>query len=516
MKDNKRIILNIGTGIFFKLVLLILAIVNTRFVILNLGKDINGLLALFASIIGFLSIVELGIGNAITFSMYKPIVDEDYDKVSALYYLYRKMYRSVMVLLVIIGSIVAIFVPILAKDYSSVYSIRLTYLLFLSSIVITYLFAHKTSTINAFKDNYLATMIHSIVKIIEVIIQITVLIITKNFIIFLVTKIMMALLEYLITSVIFSKRYKKHINDNKLIDANEKSDIVKNIKALFMINLGAILILSTDNILISAFIGVGELGKYNLYTTIIGAMAGTISLVFIEITSILGHKNITFDYKQRLTLFKKTHSINYILGIVFFLGFYSVANSLVNIIYGEGNNYSNLIIGVITLNYFVEFMRKSVATFKNSLGLFHQERFRPIIEGFSNLILSLILIQYMGIVGVLLATIITRLAVLYTIEPYVVFKYGFDEKPFNFYFMQYLSSAVLILALIVIKFIRIDLDSNILNLIVNGSISIGISLIIILITYIIIKPFRESINLMFKDLNKRIFKKGWWNPLWKN
>lgn len=507
MKDNKRIILNIGTGIFFKLLLMVLAIVNTRFVLINLGKDINGLLALFTSIIGFLSIVELGIGNAITYSMYKPILDEDYEKVSALYYLYKKMYRGVMIAIIILGSLIAIFIPVLAKDYTSIYNIRITYLMFLLSIVITYLFAHKTSTINAFKDNYVTTLIHSVVKVLEVVIQIAVLIITKNFILFLLTRIIIVILEYLITNYIFMRKYQKFINNNKIIEQEEKKDIIKNIKALFMINLGAVLILSTDNIIISAFIGVGELGQYNLFSTIITAMATTISLVFVEITSILGHKNIELSANDRLSLFKKTHAVNYILGIVFFMGFYSVANNLISLIYGEGNNYTEFVIGIITVNFFIDFMRRGIATFKNSLGLFHEERFRPIIEGVSNVVLSLIFVQFLGLIGVLLATIITRLLVLYIIEPFVVFKYGFEQKPFRFYIVQYITTGILIISFFIINLIKIDYESNFISLIVNGLISVGLSIGIIVVTYLIFKPFRKSLNELFINIKNILTRK---------
>lgn len=503
MQDKKRIVLNISTGIIFKIILILFTILNTRFVLINLGKDINGLLALFTSIIGFLSIVELGIGNAITYSMYKPIVEKDYDKVSALYHLYKKMYRIVMVLIVVIGGAITFLVPTLAKDYTSVYNIKLTYLLFLASIVGTYLFAHKTSTINAFKDNYITTLTFSLGKVLESMIQILVLILTKNFIYFLLVRIIIVLIEYLATNIIFKNKYQDYLTSNKEIEVNEKNAVIRNIKALFMINLGAVLILSTDNIIISAFIGVESLGQYNLYSTIISAMAGTLSLVFIEITSILGHKNVEMPVKQRIELFKKAHSINFILGIVFFLGFFSIANVLIEMLYGKGNDYSVLIIGIITLTFFTDFMRKAIATFKNSLGLFHQERFRPIIEGFSNIILSLILVRFLGLVGVLAATIISRLLVLYTIEPFVVFKHGFEESPKKYYLLQYLTIVLLIISFVIMEVFKVSFDSNLVTFIVNGFISVGLSLVIITIVYLTIKPFRVSVNELLKSLKRK-------------
>lgn len=508
MNDKKRITLNILLGVLFKIITLIFGILSTKFVISYLGSEINGLLALFTSIIGFLAIAELGVGTAITYSMYKPIIEKDYNKVSALYYLFRKFYLIIMAVILIVGSLFSFLVPGLATNYTQDYSIILTYLLFLISIVITYTYAHKTSTINAFKDNYITTLISSILRIIEYLIQILVLVLTKNFILFLLVKILISTIDYFVTSLVFRRKYKKYLTDNKLLDKEDKENIVKNITGMFMIRLGAVVILSTDNIMISKFISVGELGKYNVYATIITSMGAILSLIFIEITSILGHKNVKSTYKEREKTFEMLYYINFVLSFIFYLGYFAVADSLIKIIFSDVLPYNYFIIGIITLTFSSDFNRRSLAITKNSLGLFHEERHRPVIEGISNLILSLLLVKSFGLVGVLGATIITRLLVLYVIEPKVIYNFGFKSSPKQFYFHQYIIYFIQIISLFTLSKVIIKGDSTIKNFFINGFISVLFSGVLISLITLISPMFRKSFKNIYYIVKYKLIKRG--------
>ena len=90
--DKKKGLLNVIVSIAFKVLLLVGAILVRRYLIKYIGNEVNGLNSLYTSIIGFLAVAELGVGSAITFCMYKPIVEGDNDKVSALYHLFTKLY----------------------------------------------------------------------------------------------------------------------------------------------------------------------------------------------------------------------------------------------------------------------------------------------------------------------------------------------------------------------------------------------------------------------------------------
>ena len=158
--DKKRGLLNVIVSIMFKVLLLVGAILVRRYLIKYIGDEVNGLNSLYTSIIGFLAVAELGVGSAITFCMYKPIVEWDNDKVSALYHLFTKLYLIIGAVIFVVGCALIPLLPYLAADYQNVdQNVYLTFFLMLVSVVVTYLFSSKTSLINAYKNNYITTII---------------------------------------------------------------------------------------------------------------------------------------------------------------------------------------------------------------------------------------------------------------------------------------------------------------------------------------------------------------------
>src|SRR5690554_5361777 len=325
--DKKRAITNITVGIIFKIILLILTVVSKSFVVRYLGDEANGLYSLYTSIIGFLAVANLGIGTAITFNMYKPIVENDHDTVSALYYLYRKFYLIIFFVIMGVGLALTPFVPMLAKDNTGNINIHITYIIFLISVTITYLFAHKTSLINAYKDNYITTLITSITTIFEGILQILVIIVTKSFTYFLLIRIISSTLNGLITNYIYNKKYKKHINGNKFITEDVKGEVYKYAKGMMFYRLGTTLMTSFDGIIISAFVGVVSLSYYSNYIVIVVGLTTLLNLIFSEITSIVGQLYVKQSKTTYFNQFKKAYAINFIIGVIFYLGFIAISDS---------------------------------------------------------------------------------------------------------------------------------------------------------------------------------------------
>ena len=157
--DKKRSVLNISVAITSKVILLIFSIILKRLLIDYVGNDANGVYSLYTSIIGFLTIADLGIGTAINFAMYKPIVKGDEEKVRALYFLYKKVYRIIGIIILVCGIGVLPFLPALAKDFNSSFDLHLTFAIMLASIIIEYTYSCKISLINAYKNNYVNTLI---------------------------------------------------------------------------------------------------------------------------------------------------------------------------------------------------------------------------------------------------------------------------------------------------------------------------------------------------------------------
>lgn len=506
--DKKKGLLNVFVSIVFKFLLLAGNILVRRFLILYIGNEINGLNSLYISILDVLSVAELGVGTAITFCMYEPIVNGDNKTVSSLYRLFTKLYLIIGAIIFAGGLIVMPFLPYLAKDYTLDINLYWTFLLMLISICITYFFGAKTSLINAYKNNYITAIISSGGKIVEYALQLLVLFLTKSFIWFLACRIVSSLLQWLATEIVARKNYSFILNTREKISPEEKRKVSLNVRAMFMHKIGYAFVNTSDSIIISAFIGVVVLGKYSNYTTIMTAMTSVLNLFFTPLVSVIGHMYVKESKDKTRKYFNFFHSLNFVLGLVFFLGYYAVIDDLIGILFGEDLELSKQISFVITLNYFIQFMEMSVRLFKDSTGLFYYDRWKCIFEALTNIVLSIVFVLVFPddfkVVGVIVATIITNLLICHTVEPHVLYKYGFGMRATNYYVRNYIYIIIFILALFFLNFVILDIENRWIDLVVNGFISVGFSVVISVIVILSNKDFRYEITLRFHKFLSRI------------
>ena len=169
---------------------------------------------------------------------------------------------------------------------------------------------------------------------------------------------------------------------------------------------------------------------------------------------------------------------------------------------------------VITLNYFIQFLRRSTLLFKDATGTFYNDRWKPLFEGLLNVVLSISFVvlfskffgEEFGVVGVIVATIITNLAICHIIEPYVLYKHAFHSSVKKHYIKNYTYIAIFTVALTVLHFCMRSFDKPLTELLVNGCISIAISVVVILATVVFDKDFRHYFKVFAQKLSRKILK----------
>ncbi len=515
--DKKKSVLNVSVAIVFKFVLLVGSLLARRFLIQYVGNEATGLFSLYTSIVGFLAVAELGVGSAITFCMYKPIVEKKTNEVGALYRLFTKLYWIIGGIILVAGLAIMPLLPYLAKDYQNIeVNLYLTFSLMLVSTVLSYMFSSKTSVINAYKNNYITTTINSIASIVRYGLQILVVILTKSFEIYLAATIVSVLLEWLMTSIVFNRKYKEVALVKEKVDTETKNRVVKNVKAMFMHKIGSLLVNTADSIIISAFIGVVILGKYSNYTTIMNQMVGVLALFFTPLTSVIGHLCVEDDVKEIKKYFNFFHTFNFIIGIVFFLGYYAIIDNLIVICFGENLEMAKSVSMVITINYFIQFMRQATLLFRDATGLFYYDRFKPLFEGLSNVVLSIAfvyLFSYLfgdefAVVGVIVATILTNIFICHIVEPHILYKYEFKTKTNRYFLKNYSCIAAFVGALFLLNLCMVKIENVYLELLANGFISVGISLVFVFAFSLLDKDFRFYLKRFIDKAKKRIHRKA--------
>lgn len=497
--DKRKSFLNVSISILSRIILLFAALFVKRLLIQCIGNDVNGLNSLYCSIIGMLAVAELGVGSAITFSMYKPIVEGDKKQIAALYCLYRKLYKIIGGVILGAGLIIMPFLPRLINDYQIIsVNVYGTFLLMLISVVISYLYGAKTSLIIAYKDNYITTSILTISRLMRYGLQIATILIWKSFAIYLACMVFESMMMWSLTEMVVRHRFGEIISKNEIVDNETKAKIIRNIKAMFMHKIGNILVNTIDSLIISCFIGVLVLGRYSNYTLIAGIVTSVISLFFSPLTAVVGHLCAKSDLEKTKNYFDYFYCINYMLGVVFFLGYYAVIDNVVIICFGTGLEVSGGIALIITLNEFTKYMRRATLLFRDASGAFYYDRWKPVVEGLCNLVLSLLFVRLLPedlkIVGVIVATIITTLVICDLVDPYVVFKHVFGMMPWKFYVKNYTYIGLFTVSLFVMSYLRLSIDNNIVGFFLNGLISIGISIAGLGLVAAADKTFRTEIQ----------------------
>lgn len=481
--DKKKSVLNVGISIISHILLLVAAFLIRRLLIQYIGNEVNGLNSLYSSIIGVLAVAELGVGSAISYSMYKPIVEGDNRKIAALYGLYQRLYRIIGGVILAGGFLVMPFLPSLISDYQSLdINVYLTFGLVLISVVLTYLYGAKTSLIEAYKDNYLTTGIMTVCRLIQYGLQAVVLIRFRSFPLYLACIIAETLLAWAGTEIIVRKRHGDIISRKEEIELSDRAEIMRNIKGMVMHKIGGVLVNAVDNVIISAFIGVVILGKYSNYVLITSTMSGIISLFFSPLTSVVGHLCSGGERTEIKKTFDRFYRFNYALGVIFFLGYYAVIDDVILLCFGPGLEMSKMISFIISLNGFIGFLRSTTLLFKTSSGAYYYDRWKPIAEVTMNMILSFVFVKVFPdeykVVGVIVATILVVLLISDVVEPYVLHRYVFGEHVKRFWIKNYACIALFMTGLLTLTLM--DRSSG---LFLNGLISIGISIVVLGVAY---------------------------------
>ena len=489
--DKKKSLLNVFVSVGFKLVTMVMVIFVKRLLILTCGNEVNGLNALYLSVVGFLSVAELGVGSAITFCMYRPIVAGDQGKVAALYGLFQRVYGLIGTVVLCIGLLLAPFIHYFAADYAALdVNFSGTFVLMLVSVVLTYYYGAKTALINAYKNNYITTAITSGGLLLQYGLQILTLTITGSFSWYLISRIVAVTVQWLVTELVARKRYRAILKRREKLDKETRTELMKNIKAMFMHNIGSLLVNTADSMIISIFVGVVVLGKYSNYATIMSSMLAVLKLVFSSLTSVLGHMYVEKDEQTARRYCERLHLLNFMLATVFFLGYYAVIDPLVALLFGPELVAERTIAMVVTMNGFVQFMRSGVLVFRDATGTFYYDRWKPLVEGIFNVVLSVLLVKWIGVVGVIVATVITNLLICHVIEPYVLFRHAFHASPAGYYLKNYGMMLLFGGAMLLTGRCLKSCESQWTGFFVNGFLSVGVSLGICLMVLLCSRDLR--------------------------
>lgn len=431
---TKHSLKNISISLFSQVVIVILGLVSRKVFLNSLGVNYLGINGLLTNILSMLALVESGIGISIVYNLYKPLADDDTDKITALVQLYRKAYGILALIVLLISTILYPFLGYFIKNGDQISNITIVYFIFVVKTMVSYLNAHKWSLINADQRGYILAKMNLLFQVSSTIAKIIILTVTKNYILYLTTELLIFLLQNIINGFIVNKRYPYIKTKTKfLLNQSTIDNIKTNVKAMFLHNIGGYLVFGTDNILISTFVGLASVGIYSNYTMIIDQLVAFIRPILGGIGASVGNLVATENSEKKYFIFKTAYLVNfwvYSLCIVFL---YNLLEPFINWWLGGEYLLDDLTYTFILVNLYLTGMRTAISTFKNKAGLFVQDRYASLFEGFINMISSLVLVKTLGLSGIFIGTTISTISTVFWTQPYIVYKNVFQKSVWSYY-----------------------------------------------------------------------------------
>lgn len=476
---------NAASAILSNSIRILIGFVFQKIFLSVLGTKYLGLNGLFNNIISLLAITELGIGNAIIFSLYEPIAKKEHEKIKQLIDFYKKTYSIIMIAILCIGICIIPFLKYLINE-PNISNISLFYIMFLFDTLLSYAVAYKISVLSAHQMDYIINIIQLFYALFMNLLQILFLLLTKSYFIYLLIKIICRLIQ----NYFISKKYEFYFSYLKdiyttEIDKETKDDIIGKVKALIFHKISTFLVIGTDNIIISKYLGLVTVGLYSNYYMIINSIQSLFTQMFNSVISSIGNLLVDKDYKKSYYIYDKMLFLNYFVASFCSICLYFLIPPFISLWLGKQYLFDNSILFVLVLVFYLQMMRLAPSTFKSAAGICVEDKYVPLIESGVNLFFSILLVTKYGLIGVFIGTLLSTLVLHLYSYPKFIYKKLFHKKIVEYiveqlkYFVMFIGNFLVVFLLVSL----INIDNTLLYFVVIAILCVILSIIINIVSF---------------------------------
>ena len=498
---------NIVFGYIGNLSSTVLGFILRTVFIMKLDETLLGVNGLYTGVLSMLSMAELGIGTALNFSLYAPVAQKNYDKIKSYMQFYKKAYQIIGLIVAVLGIALIPFLKYFIKspgDYG-IRELTIYYLIFLFNTVSTYFVSYKYSLVNAEQKNYIQTNILTVTKLATTILQLIILVTTSNFLLYLLTAAAVELLQKIWANRYLNKRYPYLLDKDVIpLGKEETKEIWDKTKALLCLKVGDIARLQTDSIIISSFIQVAIVGIVDNYNMVINSIQNFVLVIFNSAISSFGNLIATESKQKQYELFKVYRFVaNWIYGLSA-IGFYVLLSPLISLWLGEKWLLSSGIIALIVIDYYFKGDRVVMMNFRTAAGVFEQDKFLPLIQGGVNLVISIALVQRIGLIGVYIGTVVSGL-IANVSRPPIVYRVCFERKSREYFVdtAKYLLVMAMILVIILPVSSLILQQVTLISFCLMGIVIVVIYNIIFLLAFCKTGEFRYMYEMVMRRVKRK-------------
>ena len=437
---TRNSILNILVSFGSQAVSIVLLFISRKVFLNYFTEEYLGVNGLFTEILTVLSLAELGIGTAMMYGLYDAVAKGERREICQLMNLYRRLYTVVGIIVVAVGLAMMPFLDHLIKD-NRIPHIRLIFLMYLADSTVSYFLSYKQTIIQANQKAYVVSGVAMGIRCCQILLQIASMVVLHNFYVYIALQIGGQICTNAVLSAVSNKMYPYIRRNREGLPSKEKiRGICRHIKAMALHKFGAVFVSNTDNLLISAFVGLGTVGLYSNYKMVLNSLKLALSYIYNAFTAGIGNLAATETPEKVHHIYK---CLNFVMSLIY--GWAAVClwllfNPFIGTFFGERFVLPEYVVAIIVLDFYIHGMRQMTLRFRDGMGLYWYDRYKPFFEVAINLAVSLLLVKKYNIAGVLLGTIISSLLTNFWVEPYVLFRHGIRKEwkaGLRQYFLRY-------------------------------------------------------------------------------
>lgn len=496
-KNAKR---NIAFGIMNKVILMILPFVIRSVINIFLGAKYLGLNSLFSSILSVLALSELGFSGAMVYHMYKPIADNDQDKINALLNLYRKVYRVIGLVIICIGCALIPFLHLLINDTVpeniNVYAV---YMIELANTALSYfLFGYKQSLLVAYQREDIKSIINLVVQASLQFSQAALIIITHNYYFYILCLPLFTAVNNVWIGIITKKMFPDAKCEGNL-DRNTLDNIKKLVAGSFIQKACATTRNSLDSICVSAYLGLTLTAIYNNYYVVFN---GVRAITYIAADALAGGIGNHVVIKTKEENYEELKRIDFLYMIIsgwctiFLLCLFQ---PFMRVWMGEKMQLPMISVVLFCIYFYTVKIGDMKSIYTTARGLWWKMKYRSIFETITNLVLNVGLGKLMGINGIIIGTAISLVACNFTWGAKILFDDYFGRKNLYNYFLYHLKYAILtfVFAFMTYRICGwINISNDYTRLFINILVCTFVPLALYGITFFNTRIFKESIKML--------------------
>ncbi|MBP5273938.1 MAG: hypothetical protein ILO36_03260 [Abditibacteriota bacterium] len=427
---------NMKFALLCQFLVMLVSFFSRRIFVDILGKEYLGLNSVFGDVLNLLSLAELGFADAMLYSLYKPVATNDTEKVKSLMGLFRKVYVFVGIFILTAGSLISPVSPFFVTEMKTpVDNIWFIFLLNVINTGVSYFFIYRATLLFADQKKYVEVIITTTVRTLAAGVQIAVLMLYGDYILYLAVSIL-ATLALNVWITLQTNRMYPYLREKKVAPLLKEDVLVirRNVFAMLLHKVGGVIIFFTDTIIMAKFVNVAAVGIYSNYMVIRMGLLGVIHPLFNSITGTMGNLNATETEERKRAAFENVMFFSaWLFGCICVTLAVLFNPFIVLWMDSETMAFGNMIVLLIVVNLYLYCMRLPVGSARNTMGLFHIDKYKVIPESVLNLALSVWWAKLWGIPGVLWGTIASTLLVPFWVEPWVVYRWGFKKSCLGFF-----------------------------------------------------------------------------------